>query len=220
MIKKVVVAPDSFKGTMTSMEVCSIVQQVFADFSPGTTTVAIPVADGGEGTVEAYISGLGGEYRTAWVQGPLGDPVQARWGVLKDAQTAVIEMAAASGLPLAGKTLKPMAASTFGTGELLRAAADEGIKKIIMGIGGSATSDGGTGALAALGVRFLDEEGQPVPLGAQGLKLIKRIDASALDKRFLDIEIVIACDVTNPLAGKKRSGACICSAKGRKRGAG
>jgi glycerate kinase len=202
MIGKVVLAPDSFKGTMTSLEVCSIIQKAFSALSPDTKTVAVPVADGGEGTVEAYIAGMGGRFCTSRVSAPLGDKVEARWGMLNDGKTAVIEMAAASGLTLTGGTLKPMQASTFGTGELLLAAADEGAKKVIIGIGGSATSDGGTGALAALGVRFSDHAGRQVPHGAQGLARIAAIDDRSLDPRFRDIEIVIACDVTNPLAGK------------------
>lgn len=202
MIEKVVVAPDSFKGTMTSVEVCSIIEKAFADLYPATRIVRVPVADGGEGTVDAYIAGIGGTYCTAKVRGPLGDIVEARWGILKDGQTAVIEMAAASGLTLAGEKPRAMEATSFGTGELLLSAAMQGIKKIILGIGGSATSDGGIGALAALGVRFLDEKGNDVPPNADGLKAIDRVDASGLDPRFTDIEIIIACDVTNPLAGK------------------
>ncbi len=202
MIKKVVVAPDSFKGTMTSVEVCSIIERAFSVRSPGTRTVSVPVADGGEGTVDAYIAGIGGTYRSKRVHGPLGGEAQARFGVLKDGETAVIEMAAASGLTLAGEPLKPMQATTYGTGELLLAAAKEGAKKIILGIGGSATSDGGTGALSALGVRFLDANGNDVPPGAEGLGQIAKIDASALDAQIKEVEIIIACDVTNPLAGK------------------
>ena len=202
MINKVVIAPDSFKGTMSAVEICDIIQKAFLKHSPATRVIQIPVADGGEGTVDAYIAGIGGTYRTANVLGPLGNPVVARYGVLADGSTAVIEMAAASGLTLAGGKPRPMSASTFGTGQLLLDAASRGLKKIILGIGGSATSDGGIGALSALGVRFLDENGGDVLPGAEGLRFIRSIDAGGLDARIKDIEIMIACDVTNPLAGK------------------
>jgi len=202
MIRKVVVAPDSFKGTMRSDEVCAVIQKAFRDHSPGTKVVLIPVADGGEGTVDAYIAACGGVYRTVRVHGPLGNMVEACFGILEDGKTAVIEMAAASGLTLAGGNPKPMEATSFGTGELLSCAADAGVSRIILGIGGSATSDGGIGALSALGIRFLDENGRDVALNAGGLRHIRRIDSARLDERFRNIEIVIACDVTNPLAGE------------------
>ncbi len=201
MINKVVIAPDSFKGTMSAVEICDIVEKAFQKHSPGTHIVKVPVADGGEGTVDAYIAGIGGTYRTARVQGPMGDPVDARYGVLEDGRTAVIEMAAASGLTLVHGGLRPMSASTFGTGQLILHAAGQGVRKIILGIGGSATSDGGIGALSALGVRFLDENGGDVLPCADGLRFIRSIDAGGLYPGLNGIEIRIACDVTNPLAG-------------------
>lgn len=202
MMNKVVVAPDSFKGTMSAVEICDIIEKAFLKHSPSTQVVKIPVADGGEGTVDAYIAGIGGTYRTVEVLGPMGDSVTARYGVLKDGSTAVIEMAAASGLTLVKGKPRPMSASTFGTGQLLLDAAKHGLKRIILGIGGSATSDGGVGALSAMGVRFLDENGGDVLPGAEGLRFIRSIDASRLEPRLKDLEIMIACDVTNPLAGK------------------
>lgn len=201
MIKKVVLAPDSFKGTMTSLEICRNLQEVFFELSPQTEIVKIPVADGGEGTVDAYLEGIGGTGRTARVTSPMGDAVDAKYGVLHDG-TAVLEMAAASGLTLVRGPLKAMEATTYGTGQLLLDAVAGGCGRIILGIGGSATSDGGAGALAALGVRFLDENGREVPPNAGGLSRISRIDASGLDARIKNTEIRIACDVTNPLAGK------------------
>lgn len=202
MINKVVIAPDSFKGTMSAVEICDIIEKAFVKHSPETRIVKIPVADGGEGTVDAYIAGIGGTYRTVEVTGPMGDTVTARYGVLQDGSTAVIEMAAASGLTLVQGRQRPMAASTVGTGQLILDAAERGLEKIILGIGGSATSDGGTGALQAMGVRFLDENGGDVQPGAEGLRFIRSIDASGFDPKLKDIEIIIACDVTNPLAGK------------------
>ena len=201
MIKKVVFAPDSFKGTMTALEICNILEGVFSELSPQTEIVKIPVADGGEGTVEAYLGGMGGVRKTVRVSGPLGEAVDADYGILPR-NIAVIEMAAASGLPLVHGALRPMEASTFGTGQLLLDAAANGCSTIILGIGGSATSDGGIGAMAALGVRFLDGGGREVTPDANGLGRIQSIDASGLDASVKNVEIRIACDVTNPLAGK------------------
>jgi glycerate kinase len=202
MINKVVIAPDSFKGTMSAVEICDIIEKAFIKHSAETRVVKIPVADGGEGTVDAYIAGIGGTYRTLQVSGPMGDSASARYGVLQVGGTAVIEMAAASGLTLVHGKRRPMSASTFGTGQLLLDAARHGHNKIILGIGGSATSDGGIGALSALGVRFLDENGCGVTPDANGLRFIRSIDSSRLDPAIKDVEIIIACDVTNPLAGK------------------
>ncbi len=201
MIKKVLVAPDSFKGTMSALEICLIIEDAFKKFSPETQIVKIPVADGGEGTVDAYLGGLGGQSRTVRVAGPLGDMVDAKYGILKDG-TAVIEMAAASGLTLVKGELKALEASSFGTGQMILDAVENGCGSIILGIGGSAVSDGGIGALSALGVRFLDANGADVPPNAKGLLEIHTIDAGGLHPKARNIQIRIACDVTNPLMGK------------------
>ena len=153
-MKKAVLIPDSFKGTMTSLEICRIMEQAILTRFPEVEVVSVPVADGGEGTVEAFLTALGGEKITVTVQGPLGEPVQGFYGLLED--TAFLEMAAAAELPLTEGNLHPELASTFGVGQLMVHAAEHGARKLIVGLGGSATTDGGCGAAAAAGVRFLD----------------------------------------------------------------
>ncbi|SFJ82662.1 glycerate kinase [Paenibacillus sp. UNC496MF] len=164
----------------------------------------VPIADGGEGTVRAIVEAASGRYRQVEVTGPLGAPVNAQFGTIDEGGTAVIEIAAASGLTLvpSGK-LNPLAATSRGTGELIRAALDIGCRKLIVGLGGSGTNDGGMGMARALGIRFLDERGEEVPDGGGGLQRLCQIDVSGLDVRIMDSEIVIACDVTNPLVGPR-----------------
>jgi len=162
----------------------------------------MPIADGGEGTVEALVTATGGTVHSIRVMGPLGEPVDAFFGVLGDSRTAVVEMAAASGLPLVPEGRRdPLRATSYGTGQLLAAALDTGCRRIILGIGGSATNDGGAGMVMALGARLLDEQGELIPLGAAGLERLHRIDASGLDPRLNEVEIVVASDVDNPLTG-------------------
>lgn len=201
MYNKIVIAPDSFKGTMTSAEICDLIGQTIQESFPGTEIVKIPVADGGEGMVEAYLANTGGRIIRKTVTGPKFQPVESFYGLLKDKKTAVIEMAAASGLPLAGDHKDPMHSTTFGIGELILDAMDRGCKKILLGIGGSATMDGGIGAAGALGMKFLGRDGNSVPLTAEGLGLIHNIDTSTMDKRLFKLEILIASDVQNYLCG-------------------
>ncbi|WP_336296789.1 glycerate kinase [Clostridium ganghwense] len=200
-MKKIIISPDSFKGTMSSIEVCSIIEQGIKNIFPDTEVIKIPIADGGEGTVDAFLTAIGGEKIKVKVKNPLFEEVEAFYGVLPDKETAVIEMAAASGLTLVEDRKNPLVATTYGTGQLILDALDRGCLKIIVGIGGSATNDGGIGMAAALGVRFLDEENKEVDLNGGGLENLERIDISGIDKRIKNCTIVAACDVDNPLFG-------------------
>ncbi len=199
---KIIVIPDSFKGTMSSEEVCQIIRQVLVENISELKVVTIPVADGGEGSVDAFLKALGGEKIALSVQGPYGEQIQSFWGILKDG-TAVIEMAAAAGLTLAEKNLNPLKTTTYGLGQLISHALDKKCKKIIVGMGGSATNDGGAGAAAALGVRFLDRQGRAfVPVGGT-LCEIDKIDISGLDPRIKKTEMVAMSDIDNPLTGEQ-----------------
>ena len=212
---RIVVAPDSFKGSISALGVAQAMRKGALRVFPDAEVVSTPIADGGEGTVEALVDATGGEFRISTVTGPLGAPVDARWGVLGDKKTAVIEMAAASGLPLlSGNERNPLLASTFGTGEVLLKALDEGLTRIIMGIGGSATNDGGAGFATALGVRFLDAGGKVLPQGGAALSRLHSIDASGLDSRLKNVEILVACDVDNPLCGPRGASAVFGPQKG------
>ncbi len=208
---KIIIAPDSFKGTMTSIEVCDIIENNIKKHIPHAEIIKIPVADGGEGTVDAYLSCMGGKRINLSVTGPNFQKIDAFYGILPDHKTAVIEMAAASGLPLSTEK-NPMNTTTYGTGELIAHAVQSGCKKIILGIGGSATNDGGIGALAALGVRFLNEQGgEVIPTGA-GIADIRTIDDTGL--LVHDVEFLVACDVSNPLAGESGASAVFGPQKG------
>ncbi len=200
----ILLAPDSFKGCLRSTAVCAAMAAGIRAGAPAATVTSLPMADGGEGTVEAVVAATGGTFRTARVHDPLGRPVMATWGLTGDGRTAVIEMAAASGLELLSDGERnPLVASTYGTGELILAALDQGIREILLGIGGSATVDGGCGLAQALGYRLLDPDGQVLPPGIGGgaLRQIVRIDDAQVDPRLRDIAIRVACDVTNPLLG-------------------
>jgi glycerate kinase len=198
---KVIVAPDKFKGSLSAPEAARAIARGVARVVPGATLDLVPMADGGEGTVEALVEATGGEYREAIVPGPLGNPVSARFGRLGDGRTAVLEMATASGLVLLSPARRnPLKASTFGTGELIRAAVEGGTTRLIVGIGGSATNDGGAGMAIALGYRLLDAEGVELPPGGGSLGRLDRIVRPGLD--FLaKVEVLVACDVDNPLCG-------------------
>lgn len=205
---KIICAPDSFKESLTALEVAHAMQQGIADVCPAARVDLCPIADGGDGTVDAVLAATGADAHVTRVPGPLGDPVDARWGMIPAArdqpQTAVIEMAAASGMALIEQARRdPSRTSSQGTGQLIADAMDRGAGRIILGIGGSATNDGGCGAAAQLGVRFLDAMGvvieQPVSGGI--LTMIDRIDMSGLDPRLARTQIVVACDVSNPLTG-------------------
>ncbi len=212
---RIVVAPDSYKGSVSALGVAQAMERGILQVFPGADVRKIPIADGGEGTVEALVTATGGELRQAEVTGPLGEKLMAQWGILGDGRTAVIEMAAASGLPLVPAAKKnPRITTTCGTGELMRAALDNGLRKIIIGIGGSATNDGGTGMARALGARFTDPDGKELPDGGAALSRLQRIDLSGLDPRLQDTEITVACDVDNPLCGPRGASAVFGPQKG------
>jgi glycerate kinase len=199
---KIVVAPQSFKGSLNAWEVAQAIAEGIKRVLPDIETVLVPMADGGEGTVQALVYSTHGQIMSVEVTGPLGDKVGAEWGLLGDGAGAVVEMAAASGITLVPpERLDPLVATTYGTGELIRAALDAGCRKLIIGIGGSATNDGGAGMAQALGARLLDEKGKELSWGGAALAGLKRIDISGLDSRLAGCEVIVASDVTNPLVG-------------------
>ena len=197
----IVLAVDSFKGSCSAIEVTEHLETGIRRVLPQATVQKIPVADGGEGTVQALLYAVGGSLRKKEVTGPLGEKVVAEYGVL-DNGVAVLEMASASGLPLvAPEDRNPLVATTYGTGELIRQVLDEGYRKLVIGIGGSATNDAGVGMAQALGASFLDAQGQELPYGGGVLDRLSQVDLSKLDPRLKECEITVACDVTNPLCG-------------------
>lgn len=207
----VLVVPDSFKGSLTAAEVCEIVRRAFVE--RGASVSSIPVADGGEGSVDALLLAAGGERRTDVVAGPYREPVEAHRAVLPTGD-AVVELAQAAGLTLVGEDRRAADTTTYGVGEQILAAAREGAKRIVVAIGGSATNDGGCGAAAACGVRFLDEAGEEfVPVGGT-LSRVARIDAGGLDPAVAGAQIVAMCDVDNPLTGEHGASAVFGPQKG------
>lgn len=214
-LKKVVIAPDSFKESLSAMEVAEAIERGFRQIYPQVQYVKLPMADGGEGTVDSMVAATGGEIVSVEVTGPLGQPVSAFYGLLGQGETAVIEMAAASGLHLAPKERRdPRVTTSYGTGELILAALDRGVKAIILGIGGSATNDGGAGMMQALGARLLDDQQQPLPPGGAGLARLAQIDLSAVDPRLQQVSVTVACDVDNPLCGPHGASAVFGPQKG------
>ena len=214
---KIVIAPDSFKENLTSLEVASELEAGLRRVWPDAEYVKVPMADGGEGTVQSLVDATGGRIVKCAVTGPLGQKVLASYGLLGDGKTAVIEMAEASGLPLVPKSERdPLRATTFGTGELVADAIHRGVEEIIVGLGGSATNDGGVGFAQALGVRFLDQNNVlfSEPLGGGRLNEIHAIDMSAINPGLSRIKINVACDVTNPLTGEKGASAVYGPQKG------
>lgn len=212
---KFVLAPDSFKESMSSIEACEAMRKGILKVFPNAQIDSIPMADGGEGTVDAFITAVGGEILTERVKGPFNEEVTAKFGLLEGGQTAVIEMAEASGLALVeGKKRNPYYTSTYGTGQLITATLNKGVKKIIIGIGGSATNDAGAGMLIALGARFLDSKRKHIPLGGLGLKDLAYIDLSSVDKRIYNIDLEVACDVTNTLIGESGASYVFAPQKG------
>ncbi|MEF2509705.1 glycerate kinase [Vibrio mimicus] len=212
---KVVIAPDSFKESLTAKQVCDAIQAGLARVWNDAKYVAIPVADGGEGTVQSLVDATQGRIVEVKVMGPQGKRVEAFYGMLGDNQTAVIEMAAASGLhhvPIAQRD--PKLTTSFGTGELIRHALDQGVTKLIIGLGGSATNDGGVGMLAALGARFTNADGEPIQLTGGGLRELANIDLSDFDPRLQHCDLLVACDVNNPLCGDKGASAVFGPQKG------
>ncbi|MHC4716124.1 MAG: glycerate kinase [Planctomycetota bacterium] len=214
---RIVVAPDSFKETLSAVGVAEAVAAGLRDVDDGMSIDLCPMADGGEGTVEAMVAATGGQLRTADVFGPLGERREAQFGLLGDGRTAVVEMAAAAGLALVPPDKRnPMLTTTFGVGCLIRAALDAGAGRLVVGIGGSATVDGGTGCAQALGVVFVDKHGRlsPCGLAGGGLADIGRIDVSDRDPRIDGADIRVACDVTNPLTGPEGAAAVYGPQKG------
>ena len=199
---RIVVAPDSYKGSLSAIEVSNAIAKGILKAFPEAEVIKVPIADGGEGTVEALVTATGGKYIYTEVTGPLSETINARWAILGDGNTAVIEMAAASGLTLIAKEKRnPCITTTYGTGQLIKAALDMGLRKFIICIGGSATNDGGTGLAQALGVKFLDSAKHELPYGGAALIKLAEINALNLDKRLQEAKFVVACDVANPLCG-------------------
>lgn len=199
-MKKIVIAADSFKGSASTIEVENYIEQGIRHIDKQVEIVKIPIADGGEGTVDSLVLAFHGEYKYVDVIGPSGNEIRAKYGML-DAQTAIIEMAEASGLHLVSE-LNPFKTTTYGTGQLIKAALDQGAKTIYVGLGGSATNDGGVGMAQALGASFRDKDGKEIGYGADGIKNLETIDVSNLDRRLQNVEIIGLSDVTNPLCGK------------------
>lgn len=213
-MEKILLVPDSFKGTLSSRQVCQVMAGQLRRFFPQAQVKSIPVADGGEGSVEAFLAAAGGERRTRTVTGPFGEPVEAFYGILGDGRTAVIEMAACAGLPLAEGRLNPERATTYGVGELLLAAKEAGCTKAILGLGGSCTNDGGAGAAAALGAKFTRADGAAfVPTGG-ALGEIAALDVSPVAQALQGMELTAMCDIDNPLYGEAGAAAVFAPQKG------
>jgi glycerate kinase len=217
---KVVIASDSFKGTLTSAEAGAAMREGVLQIWPDADVCVVPIADGGEGTVEAVLTARGGDRRSVTVRGPLGDDVVADFALLDDGRTAVVEMAASSGLTLVPPDARdPTRTTTYGTGQQIVAALNADVERIYIGIGGSATVDGGAGCGQALGVRFLDRDGAALPAGLSGgdLQHVERIDAAGRDARLGGTELVVLCDVDNPLCGPTGAAATYGPQKGASR---
>lgn len=212
-MKKIVLIPDSFKGTMSSIEICEIMADVIGKYEPDAEIVSVSVADGGEGTVDAFLSAIDGERKSVVVKGPYEERISSFYGILPG-DIGVIEMAAAAGLPQVGDRLDPSATTTYGVGQLIAHAVEDGCKKIILGLGGSATNDGGCGAAAALGVVFENAQGDAfVPTGGT-LKDIARIDNAEALEKLKGVELVVMCDIDNPLCGPNGAAAIFGPQKG------
>lgn len=213
-MRKYVVIPDSFKGCLSSGEICDIIAREIRCRDPEARVCALPVADGGEGTVDAFLGALGGEKVAVPCRDPYGRPLTAHYGLFPDGKTAVIEMAAAAGLPLVGEDRRVADATTYGVGQLIAHALKRGAERIILGLGGSATNDGGCGAAAALGVEFLDAEGKAfVPVGGT-LRRIAHIRADGLLPALRQAEVIAMCDIDNPLCGESGAAAVFAPQKG------
>lgn len=212
---KIIIVPDSFKESMSAFEATEVMEAGFKKALPNAEYIKIPMADGGEGTVQALVDATYGEIVQKTVTGPDGKPINAFYGITGDRNTAIIEMATASGLHLMKKEERtPLKTTTKGTGELILAALNEGIRHIIIGIGGSATNDGGVGMAQALGARFLDKNSQLIGDGGGALGDLQRIDLKDLDPRLTDLDMEVACDVGNPLTGSQGASAVFGPQKG------
>lgn len=215
---KVIICPDSYKGTLSAFEVANAMHEGIMDADQSIETVILPVADGGEGTLESLIATTGGKYISENVLDPLGRTIEAKFGVLGDDETCVIEMAQASGIMLLQDSEKnPELASTYGTGQLIMAALNKGFRKFIIGIGGSATNDAGIGLLKALGLQFKKDDGTSIANGVSALLDLASIDNSQLDARLSEATFTIACDVDNPLIGERGATAIFGPQKGVKK---
>lgn len=212
---KIVIAPDSFKESLSALEAANAIERGFKTIFPNAEYKKMPMADGGEGTVQSLVDATNGSIEKRMVAGPLGEPVQAFFGLMGDGKSAVIEMAAASGLHLVpAEKRNPLITSTRGTGELIAAALDLGADHIIIGIGGSATNDGGAGMVQALGGKLLDEDGNEIGPGGGSLSQLASVDLSDLDPRLDHVHIEVACDVDNPLTGPRGASAIFGPQKG------
>ena len=212
-MNKFVLIPDSFKGTLSARQVCTVMERAIARRYPAAEIRAIPVADGGEGTVEAFLTALGGKKVTATVCGPHFAPMEASYGILPDG-TAVIEMAACAGLPLVGKKKNPERTTTYGVGQLICDALDKGVRKFYIGLGGSATNDGGCGCAAACGVRFYESHGSSFVPSGRNLTDIEKIDMAYIDPRLKECTFTVLCDIDNPLCGPNGAAAVFGPQKG------
>lgn len=200
---KIVIAPDSFKESLSAKAVCCAIERGFSDVFMQAQYVHLPLADGGEGTVDVLMQTLNGQWQSTVVEGPLGQQLEASWALLDCGKTALIEVAAASGLDLLPTEKRnPLLTSTYGTGQLIQAALDCGVSKIILGLGGSATNDGGAGIIQALGGQFYGTNEQELPKGGGALSSLVHLELNQVDPRVKEIEMVLACDVTNPLCGE------------------
>ena len=212
---KYVVAPDSFKESMTAKEVCDAMEKGIKKADSAAEVIKVPMADGGEGTVDSLVDATNGQRVIVEVTGPLGNKISAYYGILGNGTTVVIEMAKASGLEIVEKKKRnPMITTTFGTGELIRDALDHNVKEIIIGLGGSSTNDGGSGMAQALGAKLLDQNNHQISFGGGNLDKLDKIDISDLDSRLQDVKIILASDVTNPLIGKDGASRVFGSQKG------
>lgn len=214
-MKKIVIASDSFKGSVSSMEVAECAELAIHKVFPDCEVMKIPVGDGGEGTVETLITAMDGKAVSCTVHDPLMRPIEAVYGILGDNRTAVIEMATASGLTLVPLPERnPLLTTTYGTGELIKDALDRGCRNFLIGIGGSATNDAGTGMLQALGFRFLDHEGEELGLGGQILDKVRSVDRSVVLPELREATFTVACDVNNPFYGEKGAAYVFARQKG------
>lgn len=199
----IVLAPDSFKESMTAKEVCVAMERGIKKVNSNIQCIHVPMADGGEGTMQSLVDATGGEVYSLEVVGPLGNKVKAEYGILGNGEIGVLEMASASGIHLVSlEERNPLITTTYGTGEIIKACLDRGVKKLLIGIGGSATNDGGVGVIQALGGRLLDKEGNELGFGGGELEKLDRIDLTNFDRRLKDVVIEVACDVSNPLCGE------------------
>ena len=212
---KIVIAPDSFKESIDAMAVATCIENGFSQIFKQAEFIKLPLADGGEGTVDVLLQALQGKKQYARVTGPLGLPVDAMWALLEEGKTALIEVAAASGLDLLSPDQRdPLQATTLGTGEIIKKALDLGVDKILLGLGGSASNDAGAGILSALGGKLLDRTGNEIALGGAALQNLVSIDLSGLDPRYAKVEFIVACDDDNPLCGERGASAVFAPQKG------